>query len=496
MTSLSHEHSLIDELLADQQRLYTPVADFSRWHEKHDGQPELAPHYSRLIPLAKPAPGEQYAFEVNLDQCTGCKACVTACHSLNGLDEDESWRDVGQLVGSPAESYQQTITTACHHCQEPACAEGCPVLAYEKDEDTGIVRHLDDQCIGCSYCVLKCPYDVPKYNAKRGIVRKCDMCHSRLAEGEAPACVQACPNGAIAIRVVKREDAKAQTALYGTRIVPSAVSSDYTHPTTRYLSTKEWPASAQAADMGTIRVEEAHTPLAIMLALTQIGTGSLMAGALMESKLWLWIGAVTAIVGMQASVLHLGQPLKAWRIFLGWKKSWLSREAMTFGLYASAAIGAALGLVPAWVAVIIGLIAVFTSVMVYVDTRRPMWGWSQTGTKFYGTTLIATSYGLAVAWPQPWTLMLAGVLTAAKLGWEILFLQSQTGALSDPVTRSARLLIGPLRYWWAGRVLLGIIAVLTLPASPALAFGLWAAGEIIERSLFFRAGVAWRMPGN
>ena len=52
------------------------------------------------------------------------------------------------------------------------------MLAYEKDAETGIVRHLDDQCIGCQYCVLKCPYDVPKYSKKRGIVRKCDMCYS------------------------------------------------------------------------------------------------------------------------------------------------------------------------------------------------------------------------------------------------------------------------------------------------------------------------------
>src|SRR5690606_25643091 len=158
-------------------------------------------------PLSAPGSGEQYAFEVDLDACTGCKACVSACHSLNGLDEDEAWRDVGLLLSGPegGESFQQHVTTACHHCLDPACASGCPVLAYEKDPDTGIVRHLDDQCFGCQYCILKCPYDVPQYSAKRGIVRKWDLCVGRLPEGEAPACAHACPTQAIRVARVATE---------------------------------------------------------------------------------------------------------------------------------------------------------------------------------------------------------------------------------------------------------------------------------------------------
>src|SRR2546429_2627303 len=90
--------TLIDELLAEQQTL-TAVDRFSRLHQ-HDGPPAQERFYRDLIPLAKPRPGEQYAFVVDLDKCSGCKSCVSACHSLNGLDDDETWRSVGLLVGA------------------------------------------------------------------------------------------------------------------------------------------------------------------------------------------------------------------------------------------------------------------------------------------------------------------------------------------------------------------------------------------------------------
>ena len=88
--------TLIDKLLVEQSNLQTPVAQFSKIHNNHELRTDL---YKHLIPLEKPAKGEQYTFQVELDKCTGCKACLVACHTLNGLDEDEAWRDVGLLEG-------------------------------------------------------------------------------------------------------------------------------------------------------------------------------------------------------------------------------------------------------------------------------------------------------------------------------------------------------------------------------------------------------------
>jgi len=487
MSSLEHRASLVDELLAEQAKPGTAVTKFSDWHEAHDAEPAQARYYRDLIPLSKPVRGEQYAFEVNLDQCTGCKACVVACHSMNGLDDDESWRDVGMLVGDFYIPYQQTITTACHHCADPACANGCPVLAYDKDKDTGIVRHLDDQCIGCSYCQMKCPYDVPKFNKKRGIVRKCDMCQQRLTVGEAPACVQSCPNGAIAIRIVKTSEVFAEAGSGMKRLLPGTMDSGYTKPSTRYISSKTVPETASHSDAERPRVEDAHTPLAIMLVLTQFATGALLFAHAPAQK---WIGFIAAVIGINASVLHLGQPLKAWRCFLGWRKSWLSREIMAFGAFAPAAFAAAMDLMPASWAASVGVSSVLCSVMVYVDTRRPFWVMTQTLPKFFGTALVL---GLALASCFDSGFAPIGAMIAAmKLAWEVLLFSSPDEALDH----TKRLLLGPLCMTHLLRFIIGLTGVGCLLHAPVLGLGLLFVGEFLERALFFKAGAAWKMPGN
>lgn len=385
--SLPGARTLIDDLLAEQQRL-TPVERFAERHERGE-VPAQARYYRELIPQSRPAAGQQYAFAVDLDVCTGCKACVSACHALNGLEEDEMWRNVGVVHGvETAEPFQQTITTACHHCVEPGCLEGCPVMAYEKDAETGIVRHLDDQCIGCQYCVLKCPYDVPKYSERLGIVRKCDMCIGRLSAGEAPACVQACPHEAIRITLVDREEV-ARAAKPGTSMLPGAYDSSYTKPTTRYFSERGIPARFAETQVQGKRREHAHWPLIIMLVLTQTAAGAFLCAAFSGEQMLKWIGAVALHAGLVASIFHLGRPLGAWRFFLGLRTSWMSREILAFGLFSMLAAGSALtpfvptGLVAAW-----GIVSVFTSAMIYIDTRRPSWRAEQTAKRFFGSVAL------------------------------------------------------------------------------------------------------------
>jgi len=85
----------------------------------------------------------------------------------------------------------------CRHCLEPACASVCPVGALQKTPD-GPVVYDDERCIGCRYCMMACPFDIPRYDWQAAVpyVRKCDMCADRIQDGKEPACVEACPEKA------------------------------------------------------------------------------------------------------------------------------------------------------------------------------------------------------------------------------------------------------------------------------------------------------------
>ena len=505
--------TLIDDLLAEQGNL-TAVERFAEKHERN-ALPTQARYYRDLIPLDKPKPGEQYAFAVDLDACTGCKACVSACHSLNGLDDDEMWRTVGLIHSdAPDEPYQQIVTSACHHCEDPACANGCPVLAYEKDAETGIVRHLDDQCIGCQYCVLKCPYDVPKYSKKRGIVRKCDMCQSRLAVGEAPACVQACPNEAIRIEVVGKSSGASQS---DTSLVPGAFDSGYTRPTTQYRTSRARPGSTHAADGKSLRLEGPHIPLVAMLVLTQMAVGlhaaQIFAG---ENARAVAIAAFLVLqAGLALSVLHLGKPLKAWRAFLGLRKSWMSREIVVFGMYAGAAfVTVALGWdILALASLLTGLLGVFCSAMIYVDTRRPFWSAWLTMPKFFGTTFLlgATAGGALLACLgspfAPAFAICATVIRSALFGWESAAFISALNNPQNATHRSALTTARLMRWLPLTRAALFVISTIAsvaaifgvlglIPVWAIMALGSTLSSQLLERYNYFRAVVAPRMPGN
>ena len=558
---MKHSHSsqgpfadLLQEALRSQQDL-SAVERFSQQHESGQAHSQ-SKYYKDLIPLSLPKQGEQYGFEVDLDSCTGCKACVTACHVMNGLDELEVWREVGTLVGGSVElPMVQYVTTACHHCLEPECLTGCPVIAYEKDAVTGIVKHLDDQCIGCQYCILKCPYDVPKYNERLGIVRKCDMCSDRLSSGEAPACVQACPNKAIRITVVNKQ--KVMEDCETDCFLPGTPDPNHTRPTTNFKTQSALPRNLLPADYHVLRPQPSHLPLVFMLVFTQMSVGIFGVQAILGFfpdyqvgtlawKVNLIAGFITGVFGIGVSTFHLGRPLLAFRAFLGWRTSWMSREIVAFGAYlASAGALVLLLLLPfqdsilEWVnrlhflTLVLGCLGVFFSAMIYHDTPRPYWALARTGRRFLLTTLGLGISGvfflrvLSLNWMGSNTgmqlldfpgsillptMMIVGLL---KLVDELGFLFHLRDKRNTIFKKSVHLLLGPLLQIFAARIVCGLVGGVALPlilimdrgnvqshgATSFLSFFLVSSfasllvAELLERKLFFQAVVPPKMPG-
>ncbi len=534
--SASAPASFLRALLDEQQDL-SAVERFARAHDQ-DALPEQARFYKDLLPASAPGPGQQYAFEVDLDACSGCKACVVACHHLNGLEEDELWRSVGLLQGgTSAQPVQATVTTACHHCVDPACMTGCPVGAYEKDPVTGIVKHLDDQCFGCQYCTLMCPYDAPKYSKKLGIVRKCDMCSGRLAVGEAPACVQACPSSAIRISLV--DTAQMIEESTAGVFLPGTTSPADTVPTTRYVTKKAMPKNLLPADFFTVRAEHAHTPLVLMLVLTQLSVGAYavtQAASLLGGE-WATAGfgargsflaLCFGLVAMAASIFHLGRPQLAYRALIGLRTSWLSREIAAFsafagcaGLHAASFVVPLLGGFRAELGALsagVGLAAVFCSVMVYAATRREHWRAALTGRRFLGTTAILGTAvvvlvtGLSVGSLPRVLLVLLVIVSISKLVPDLAVLLHLRDRQHGPLRRVAMLMTTELRAHTSFRFILAALGGVVIPAillatgppgthvplspvGPVFCFVFCVLGELLERHLFFTAAPAPRMPG-
>lgn len=166
----------------------------------------------------------QLGWLIDLDKCTGCDSCTVACKSENNtrplgspmpfkngrgvLPDHVSYRwVVKKETGSYPNTKLDFITSACNHCEHPACLASCPVSnindpsnpdnAIFKREEDGIVLINQDVCIGCKNCIQACPYGAPQFNSVTEKVEKCTFCIHRLQAGFEPACVTTCVGNAL-----------------------------------------------------------------------------------------------------------------------------------------------------------------------------------------------------------------------------------------------------------------------------------------------------------
>jgi formate dehydrogenase iron-sulfur subunit len=178
------------------------------------------------------------AILTDVTKCIGCEKCVEACVNANNLGEykpggDRYIQDIGDglsarrwtaVVSRPGNHF---VRKQCRHCLDPACVSACPVGAMQKSAE-GPVIYDKSICMGCRYCMMACPFGIPRYEWSASVpyVNKCTMCYTRLKEGKLPACVEACPEEATifgdrdellaeAHRRLKAEPAKYVPHVYG-----------------------------------------------------------------------------------------------------------------------------------------------------------------------------------------------------------------------------------------------------------------------------------------
>jgi DMSO reductase iron-sulfur subunit len=458
-----------------------------------------------LIPARPLRAGEQYRFHFDMTKCIGCKCCVVACNEQNGNPAAIHWRRVGEVEGGHYPYTQRHyLSMGCNHCLEPSCLTGCPVEAYTKDVAAGVVIHSADACIGCQYCTWNCSYGVPQYNAERGVVGKCDLCHNRLSDGMAPACVNACPEGAIEIEIVDIGEWRKD---YLSANAPGLPLADDSISTTRVTLPPNLPPDLGRVDTQRVTPEDPHWPLVFMLVLTQLSVGAfavmwmldrlgMARGLGMPALLSLGLAGLS----LGASTMHLGRPIYAWRALRGLRRSWLSREVLSLGLF-SAVASVYAGLLyldlagrafAGLLTVLLGVAGVCCSARIYVVRARPAWYSRYTIGEFCSTALLlgplfVRATGVAEA---PWTAWAAVGGGAAQLLTQAMKFLWLARSEEFELRAAALLLSGRLRRAFLARMGILIAVCVATPLAdrapaPIAILLLALAGEWLGRWLFF-----------
>jgi Fe-S-cluster-containing dehydrogenase component len=167
---------------------------------------------------------DSFAVLHDITLCVGCRSCEAACNTVNELPApDKPFKDLtvlDQRRRTTAKTYTVVnrfqnetggdkpvfVKKQCNHCLEPACASACFVRAFKKSPE-GAVTYDHSVCVGCRYCMVACPFEIPTYEYDQALsprVMKCTMCHPRVINGQLPGCVEACPKEALTFG--KRKD--------------------------------------------------------------------------------------------------------------------------------------------------------------------------------------------------------------------------------------------------------------------------------------------------
>lgn len=282
------------------------------------------------------------SFILDLNRCTGCGTCIVACSIENTGKQDLNWRQVYVFNETRhPELPLFSLSMACNHCASPACLKNCPASAYVKDPGTGTVTIDASRCLGCKYCTWACPYDAPRYNEVRGVIEKCDFCFERQKNGEAPACVCACPTKALRYgdydetgeiqTIAGFTKAGLRPAIRFKELRKGRQAPEASAPPTKESVAKLFESSQRIPERKITLRAEWVLLLFTTLAALLVSWLTVMLPTPMGINPYIFLGA--GALGLGLSTVHLGKKERAFRAIFNIKSSWLSREIFSFSLF-------------------------------------------------------------------------------------------------------------------------------------------------------------------
>ncbi len=469
----------------------------------------------------------RYAFSFDSSTCSGCKACQVACKDKHNLPVGTLWRQVYEVAGGgwtcrgdawQSDVFAYHLSLACNHCVRPICVEICPANAITQRAD-GVVLLDSERCLGCRYCSWACPYNAPQYDPVTGRMSKCDLCVDEFDRGVPPVCVAACPLRALELITDHPSDANSDPAIFP---LPELTL------TAPALQIKPHPRAAQAKQnaahldgLGRVEPREGYDfSLVAFTILAQLAVGAFAVLCLFSLTVRpdalpnrVAIGVVASmLLGLFASLFHLGSLLQAWRALAHWRSSWVSREILFALLFATSTVvfavldslrvderGAA-----AWFAVLLGFGLIYSMASAYSLRTVPAWSTPFTFVSFVITSLLLGLSGVAaiaawVGFDDGARSQSLGVVALVIVQWAVVWLWldhlNRGGRAAKAawarITRAHRTaFIARFCCSLSGIVTIG--ATLLTPNATlgfALGFAFLASSEVIGRYLFYRMRV-------
>ena len=329
-------------------------------------------------------------FIFNHNECVSCGACRAACIIENG------WVVNPRMVytfNSEAISSMPlvNISLACNHCEKPTCLAGCPSGSYFRDEATGAIVINDNKCIGCKYCKWNCPYDSPKFDERKKVIVKCNLCYNGLKEGRMPACTYACPTGALSFGDIREQVKEYIPEWFPDKDLNPAIkfSGKQNNLPVRIIPDK----NINSETLSPQQENRFKSSLLSLVAFSFLSTLSValvissgIKGVFPDFTMLLILITIATI----SSLFHLGKITRAWRAIINIRSSPLSLEIALLALFSTLSLSGVYFEIPILMIIssIEGLLFLISIDNVYDYAEKPKSSIPHSGKTFMSSLLV------------------------------------------------------------------------------------------------------------